>query len=91
MATMMNPRHAAALAGLLGLLVPLVVETLLYVHPFVAGAWVLWVWPSSIELMVLHGKTSWLTPIVVLSISIGINVCLYASVGWLGGFLWHAK
>jgi len=83
----MKTRHAAALAGVLGLLVPLVCELVFYVHPFLAGTWLLWIWPSSIQLMVLEGKgISWVGVIIVFTISIGINVVLYAGVGWLAGF-----
>ena len=83
----MKPRHAAALAAVLGLLVPLVCELVLYIHPYVAGDWLLWIWPTSLQLMVLYRNgISWVDVITVFTISIGINVVLYAGVGWLAGF-----
>jgi hypothetical protein len=85
----MKPRHAAALGAVLGLLMPLVCELVLYIHPYVAGAWLLWIWPSSLQLMVLEGNgISWVSVIIVFTISIAINVVLYAGVGWLAGFVY---
>jgi len=38
--------------------------------------------------MVLQGRDPWFDVVMVFAISIGINVLLYAGVGWLAGFLY---
>jgi hypothetical protein len=84
----MKIRHAAALAALLGLLVPLVVEGILFLHPFVAGAWLLLIWPSSVQLMALEGRPAWPIVVEVIAFSIGLNMLLYAGIGSLLAFLY---
>jgi len=83
----MKPRPAAALAALLGLVVPLVVEGIFYLHPFMAGAWLLLIWPSSIMTMALF-HPSWSDVVFVLTVSTAINIVLYAGVGWFAGFVY---
>ena len=84
----MKPRHAAALAAGLGLLVLVFCDAVYYIHPFVAGAWLLWVWPSSIQLMVLENRPPWPVVVEVHAISIGINMLIYAGIGWAVAFFY---
>ena len=84
----MRPRHTAALGAILGLLVPLVCEAAEVMHPYLWGAWLLWIWPSSIQLIVLNSRDPWFVVVMLFAISIGINMLLYAGVGWLTGFVY---
>jgi hypothetical protein len=81
-------RKAAIIAGLLGLIIPIVVEGVGLIHPFIAGAWLLLIWPGSIMLMALENHSSWLDAAMFLTISILINMLLYGVVGWLICFTW---
>jgi hypothetical protein len=79
----MKPRYFVALAALLGLLVPLIFEVTEYAHPYAAGSWLAWIWPSSIQLMVLENRPPAAVVFAVIGISVGINVLLYAGMGWV--------
>lgn len=81
-----KPLHGAALGALLGLLVPVAVEAVLFFHPFTAGGWLLLIWPSSIMTMVLEFHPSRTDVLTILIESIVINVFLYAGVGWCVAF-----
>jgi hypothetical protein len=83
-----KPRHAAALAVLLGLVIPATCEAVLQAHPFVASAWLLLLWPSSIQLMVLENRPPWTAVVGILAISIGINMLIYAGIGWAVAFFY---
>ena len=85
----MKPRHAAAVAALLGLFVPLTLEGafwLFHLGPDWSGLLFL-LWPSSIQLMVLSRPNDPWT--LVLVMSIGINMILYAAIGWVIGLLYR--
>lgn len=85
----MKPRHAATVAAILGLLIPVTCEAVNYVHPYMAGEWLLWIWPSSLQLLVLGGRRDpWPDVAMVLGISIGINMILYAGIGWVIAFIY---
>ena len=86
----MTPRRMAGYAAVLGLLVPAVCETAYLLHPSIDGDWMLPVWPTSFQLVVLdHGPNSWGTIAFVFGVSIGLNVVLYAAIGWLAGLVWQ--
>jgi len=87
-----NAAHVATTAGwshpssyvagaLVGILVPTIAEGLLYLRPFVAGTWLVWVWPSSLLLMTIRWDATFLYAALVLATSIAINVALYAVLG----------
>jgi hypothetical protein len=79
-----TPRHAAVLAAaLLALLVPLTLEGafwLFQLGPDWSGVF-FWLWPSSLELMLLESRPPMSDVVMIYSISIGINVILYALIG----------
>ena len=79
----MKPRHAAALAALVGLVVPLLCELAIRRNPDVPGVWLLLVWPSSIVTMAQLFHSSRSSFAIVLIESIAINAIIYAGIGWL--------
>jgi hypothetical protein len=82
-----KPRRFALCGAMLGLLVPLLVEGIFYIHPFGAGPLVFFLWPSSIQLMVLEFHPSQFEVGLIYIESIGLNILLYSAAGWLVGFL----
>jgi len=77
--------HAAAIAALLGLVVPLILEALCRLFDL-GPDWsflVFLLWPSSLQLMVLEDRPPIPVAVMVCAISIGINVILYAVIGWV--------
>ncbi len=84
----MKPRRAAWLAALAGLLVPAVCLAAGFYHPLATGAWLAWIWPSSIQLMVLESQPPWPVVTLVVAFSIAINIVSYAAFGWLLAFLY---
>jgi hypothetical protein len=78
----MKLRYPVGLAALLGLLVPLIFEVTEYAHPYMAGSWLLWIWPSSMQLMVLENRPPVPVVLTVVGISVGANVLLYAGMAW---------
>jgi hypothetical protein len=87
----MKPRRFAARAAILGLLVPLVCETAYYIHPYMAGAWMLWIWPSSIQLMVLQFDPPPYEVAIIIAESVALNVFLYGAIGWMIGFAYSRR
>jgi hypothetical protein len=80
-----KPRSAAVLAALLGLFVPLILEgayRLFDLGPDWADLSLL-LWPSSLQLMILEFHPSRSHTMQIYAISIGINVILYAVIGWV--------
>jgi hypothetical protein len=71
-------------AGLLGLLPPIVVMALFWLHVFhIAGMWLIYIWPTSIMLMATENMGRSLEAFGILAYSIGINVVLYVVVASL--------
>jgi hypothetical protein len=70
----------------LGVVVPLVMMALFWLHVFrIAGMWLIYIWPSSIMLMATENMGHSFEAFGVLAYSIGINVILYvvvASIFW---------
>jgi hypothetical protein len=87
----MKPRQIAARAAVLGLAIPLACEAAFYIHPYMAGAWMLWIWPSSIQLMVLQLGPPPYEAAIVIAVSVALNVALYAAIGWLIGFAYSRR
>ena len=83
----MTPRQFAVRAAVLGLLVPMVCEAAFYIHPYIAGAWMLWIWPSSVQLMVLEFRPPPYEVAIIITVSVALNVILYAGIGWLIGWV----
>ena len=68
-------------AGVLGLVLPLVVMALFWLHVFrIAGMWLIYIWPSSIMLMATENMGHSPEALGILFYSIGINVVLYVVV-----------
>jgi hypothetical protein len=78
----LRSNSAVTLAGAgLGFLVPLLCYVIKwFVGPL--GGWVVVVWPSSITLMAIEGGGS-VTALVAVTISILVNMLLYAAIGRL--------
>jgi hypothetical protein len=81
----MKPRQFAVRAAILGLLVPMVCEATYYVHPYIPGAWMFWIWPSSIQLRVLEFGPPPYEVAIIIAESVALNVFLYAAIGWMIG------
>ena len=79
--------------ALLGLVLPIVVMSLFWLHVFrIAGMWLVYVWPSSIMLMATENMGRSAEAFAILAESIGINVVLYvvvASIVW--SLAWVAR
>ncbi len=82
----MKPRRAAGLAAVAGLMVPAVCLATGFSHPLATGAWLGWIWPSSIQLMVLDSHPPWPVVALIVAISIGINIISYAGIAWILAF-----
>jgi hypothetical protein len=68
-------------AGVVGLVLPLLVMTLFWLHVFrVVGMWLIYIWPSSIMLMATENMGHSAEAFGILAYSIGINVVLYVVV-----------
>jgi len=66
-------------ASILGLVIPLIVMGAFWLHILrMAGAWLLYVWPSSIMLMATENMGHSAEAFGILAMSIGINVAVYA-------------
>ena len=80
----MKSRYIVLLFTTLGLLIPLAFEAAYYLHPFVAGIWLLWIWPSALDLLPQEIDTpnpTLLQVAPVWAISAAINMVLYAAIG----------
>jgi hypothetical protein len=85
----MKPRHAAAWGALLGLLIPIAINVALYVDESSSvRIWRLLVclWPGFYFIIAMAVAGPAFTPpviqVLVLVMSVGINVVLYAILGW---------
>jgi hypothetical protein len=68
-------------AGVVGLVLPLLVMALFWLHVFrIAGMWFIYIWPSSIMLMATDNMGHSAGAFGILAYSIGINVVLYVVV-----------
>lgn len=83
----MKPRHAAAWGALVGLLIPIGIYLTSYIFPSITGGiWFFWLWPGAVLIagVAVAGPAG--TPlafqVLVLVISLGTNVVLYAMLGW---------
>ena len=76
--------------ALLGLLVSLISMAVLYLFQRTpdAGDWLIWIWPSSLELMALEYQQAPLWVVLTFSIAIGFNMILYAGIAWCGAFIY---
>ena len=83
-------RKAGWMGALLGLLVSLISMAVLYLFQRTpdAGDWLIWIWPSSLELMALEYQQAPLWVVLTFSIAIGFNMILYAGIAWCGGFIY---
>jgi hypothetical protein len=79
----MKPRHAAMLAALVGLVVPLLFELAMRINPDMAGAWLLLIWPSSVVTMAQLFHSSRSSFAMILIESSAVNAIIYAGIGWL--------
>jgi hypothetical protein len=95
----MKPRHAAALAGIIGILVPTICLTVGEIYPSLSAAtdWLYWLWrsfPGFIEIMVVdsyksdNGSTFGIATTIIATAA--INGLLYAGIGWVIGFLYSS-
>ena len=87
----MKLRRAAALAAILGLVVPRILEEAFWRFPGPNwGGLFLLLWPSSLELRVFDNSPQ--MPVsevaMIYAISIGINVILYGLIGSVAAFLY---
>jgi hypothetical protein len=84
----MKLRHAAAWGALVGLLMPIAIYGALYIDESVWGIWPLLVclWPAFYFIVGMAVAGPAFTPpaiqVLVLVISVGTNVVLYAILGW---------
>jgi hypothetical protein len=87
-------RYAVLCGAALGLVIPLLAMSLFKLHIFaIAGAWLLYIWPSSFMLMATETLGYSLNAFAVLAWSIGWNVLLYVVVFallWLLGWVVRA-
>ena len=83
-------KKAGWIGAVLGLLVSLVCMAVLYLFQRTpdAGEWLLWIWPSSLELMALEYNEAPLFVVLAFSIAIGFNAILYAGIAWWGAFIY---
>jgi hypothetical protein len=83
-------RKAGWLGALLGLLVSLVSLAVLYLFQRTpdAGAWLFWIWPSSLGLMALEYSSSAPGVVGIFLIAIAFNVILYAGIAWSSAFIY---
>jgi hypothetical protein len=73
-------------AGVIGLVLPLAIMSLFWLHVFrIADVWLIYIWPSSIMLMATENMGRSAEAFGILAYSIGINVVLYVVVF---SFLW---
>jgi hypothetical protein len=61
-----------------GILIPIGVEIAERIHPYEAGAWLLWIWPSSIGLMALDDAGLGFGAVMAFATLAAINALLYA-------------
>jgi hypothetical protein len=86
----MKPRHAAAWGALIGLLIPIGIYLTAYIFPpmeSMVGVYILFcLWPGAILIAGIAVAGPAANPlafqILVLVISLGTNVVLYAMFGW---------
>jgi hypothetical protein len=84
-------RYALLCAATFGLVIPLVVMSLFWLHVFdIAWVWLLYIWPTSIMLIATETLGHSPQAFAILAWRMGWNVILYAivfillwSVGWL--------
>ena len=84
-------RYAVLCGATLGVVIPLVVMSLFWLHVFdIAGAWLFYIWPTSIMLMATETLGHSPQAFAILAWSIAWNVLLYViifvflwSLGWV--------
>jgi hypothetical protein len=82
-----KPHRAAAWGALIGLLIPVGIYLFSYIFPMIdVYSWLFWLWPGAMLLAGIAAAGPAANPlafqVLVLVISLGTNIVLYAMLGW---------
>ncbi len=78
---------AVTLGALLGLLTPVGVLVVMKLYPSIVRDWMGWLWPSWVLVLIFGFPAPVADMRLIWAVSIGINVCLYATLFWFATIL----
>jgi hypothetical protein len=86
-ATASKDAKAVTLGALLGLLIPVGIVVTAKLYPSILRNWMGWLWPSWVLVLIFGFPAPVADMRLIWAVSIGINVCLYATLLWFATIL----